>query len=469
MKRTGSVALSHEETLRQKAIIEKLKHRLKDRELTYFITTFGCQMNAHDSEMIKGILEDIGYREAVLEQEADFVIYNTCAVRENAEQRVYGRIGHLKSIKRKRPEMMIALCGCMMQQPTVIQELKKKHKHIDLVFGTHNLYKLAELLETRLDSGSAVYDIWDAHKEIVEDLPTIRKHRFKASVNIMYGCNNFCTYCIVPYVRGRERSRHPEDILKEITELVEDGVVEIMLLGQNVNSYGTGLDLPMTFAELIHEVEKVEGLRRIRFMTPHPKDLSDDLIQVMSVSQKICHHVHLPIQSGSTRLLKAMNRHYTKASYLDLVSRIKAKIPNVAITTDLIIGFPSETEADNEDTIDVIHQVEYNTAYTFIYSKRTGTPAANMEDQIPESVVKERFNKVLEAMDIVSLKNSEKHIGNTYELLVEEVNHKKADWVSGRLEDNHLVHVQGDESLIGTFVDVKIIGSKTYYLVGEII
>ena len=469
MKRTNSVAVSHEEATRQKAVIKRLKHRLEEKQLTYYITTFGCQMNAHDSEMIKGILEDIGYREASQELEADFVIYNTCAVRENAEQRVYGRIGHLKSIKRKKPDMMIALCGCMMQQPTVIQELKKKHKHIDLVFGTHNLYKLAELLETRLDSGSTVYDIWEAHKEIVEDLPSIRKHKFKASVNIMYGCNNFCTYCIVPYVRGRERSRHPEDILKEVRDLVDDGVVEIVLLGQNVNSYGTGLDMPMTFAELIHEVEKIDGLRRIRFMTPHPKDLSDDLIEVMADSQKICHHVHLPIQSGSSRLLKAMNRHYTKESYLDLVRRIKARIPEVAITTDLIIGFPTETEADNEDTIDVIHQVEYNTAYTFIYSKRTGTPAANMEDQVPEAVVKERFNKILEAMDIVSLKNSEKHVGNTYELLVEEVNHKKADWVSGRLEDNHLVHIQGDESLIGTFVNVKITGSKTYYLVGEII
>ncbi|PKM53789.1 MAG: tRNA (N6-isopentenyl adenosine(37)-C2)-methylthiotransferase MiaB [Firmicutes bacterium HGW-Firmicutes-5] len=469
MKRTNSVAVSHEEATRQKAVIKRLKHRLEEKQLTYYITTFGCQMNAHDSEMIKGILEDIGYREASQELEADFVIYNTCAVRENAEQRVYGRIGHLKSIKRKKPDMMIALCGCMMQQPTVIQELKKKHKHIDLVFGTHNLYKLAELLETRLDSGSTVYDIWEAHKEIVEDLPSIRKHKFKASVNIMYGCNNFCTYCIVPYVRGRERSRHPEDILKEVRDLVDDGVVEIVLLGQNVNSYGTGLDMPMTFAELIHEVEKIDGLRRIRFMTPHPKDLSDDLIEVMADSQKICHHVHLPIQSGSSRLLKAMNRHYTKESYLDLVRRIKARIPEVAITTDLIIGFPTETEADNEDTIDVIHQVEYNTAYTFIYSKRTGTPAANMEDQVPEAVVKERFNKILEAMDIVSLKNSEKHVGNTYELLVEEVNHKKADWVSGRLKDNHLVHIQGDESLIGTFVNVKITGSKTYYLVGEII
>ncbi|MCF8018751.1 MAG: tRNA (N6-isopentenyl adenosine(37)-C2)-methylthiotransferase MiaB [Vallitaleaceae bacterium] len=469
MKRTNSVAVSHEEATRQKAIIKRLKHRLEEKQLTYYITTFGCQMNAHDSEMIKGILEDIGYREASQELEADFVIYNTCAVRENAEQRVYGRIGHLKSIKRKKPDMMIALCGCMMQQPTVIQELKKKHKHIDLVFGTHNLYKLAELLETRLDSGSTVYDIWEAHKEIVEDLPSIRKHKFKASVNIMYGCNNFCTYCIVPYVRGRERSRHPEDILKEVRDLVDDGVVEIVLLGQNVNSYGTGLDMPMTFAELIQEVEKIDGLRRIRFMTPHPKDLSDDLIEVMADSQKICHHVHLPIQSGSSRLLKAMNRHYTKESYLDLVKRIKARIPEVAITTDLIIGFPTETEADNDDTIDVIHQVEYNTAYTFIYSKRTGTPAANMEDQVPEAIVKERFNKILEAMDIVSLKNSEKHVGNTYELLVEEVNHKKADWVSGRLKDNHLVHIQGDESLIGTFVNVKITGSKTYYLVGEII
>lgn len=469
LKRAEAVIVSHEEAKRQREIIERLKNRLGEHKQTYFITTFGCQMNAHDSEKIKGILEAIGYKQAEEEKEADFVIYNTCAVRENAEQRVYGRIGHLKSIKRKKTHMMIALCGCMMQQPTVIEELKQKHKHIDMVFGTHNLYKLAELLEIRLDTKAPVYDIWKNHQEIVEDLPSIRKYAYKASVNIMFGCNNFCTFCIVPYVRGRERSRTADDILLEIECLVKDGVKEIMLLGQNVNSYGKRLEVPMTFAELLTKIETIKGLERIRFMTPHPKDLSDELIEVMSASQKICNHVHLPIQSGSSRILKLMGRGYTKESYLELVKKIKTKMPNVALTTDIIIGFPGETEADIQDTLDIIEFCEYNMSFTFIYSKRTGTPAANMKEQISEEVIKERFNRVKILVDNMSFKNSQKHIGNIYEVLVEEVNSKRENWVSGRLSDNHLVHFEGDPILIGTIVKVKIISSKTYYLVGEFV
>ncbi len=408
MKRQAQTAISHEEAARQNEIILRLKDRLKDESLTYFITTFGCQMNAHDSEKLKGILEQIGYVEAENELVADFVIYNTCAVRENAEQRVYGRIGHLKSAKRKNPNMIIALCGCMMQQATVITELKKKHKHIDIVFGTHNLYKMAELLETRLETNHPVYDIWEAHKEIVEDLPSIRKHPYKASVNIMYGCNNFCTYCIVPYVRGRERSRLPVDIVNEIAGLVNDGVKEIMLLGQNVNSYGKNLEESTSFAKLLSMIEKIDGLERIRFMTPHPKDLSDELIDVMALSSKICHHIHLPVQSGSSKLLKAMNRHYTKESYMALVDKIRDKISDVTITTDIIVGFPGEDDRDIEDTLEVIRYAEFASAFTFIYSKRTGTPAANMDNQIPEALTKERFNKILDLVNEMSLKKYHK-------------------------------------------------------------
>ncbi len=469
LKRAQATEISHEEAKRQGQIIERLKERLKGQSLTYFITTFGCQMNAHDSEKLKGILERIGYTEAETEDVADFVVYNTCAVRENAENRVYGRIGHLKSIKKKKPNMMIALCGCMMQQPTVITKLKESYRHIDIVFGTHNLYKMAELLETRLDTKSPVYDIWEAHKEIIEDLPSIRKYSFKAAVNIMFGCNNFCTYCIVPYVRGRERSRMPVDIVNEIKGLVADGVVEIMLLGQNVNSYGQNLEDKTSFAQLLQMIAKIDGLERIRFMTPHPKDLSDELIEVIATEPKVCDYLHLPVQSGSTKLLKAMNRRYTKEDYLTLLKKIKARIPHIALTTDIIVGFPGEDDQDIEDTLEVIRAAEYSSAFTFIYSKRTGTPAANMENQVPEALTKERFNKVLDLVNEMSYKASSSHVGGTYKVLVEEVNEKKEGMMSGRLEDHTLVHFQGTPDLIGTIIDVHVTDSMSYYVVGEIV
>ena len=468
MKRS-EITINHDEAMRQAEIIERLKVRLAGRELSYYITTFGCQMNAHDSEKLKGILEEIGYHEAPREDGADFVLYNTCAVRENAEQRVYGRIGHLKSVKRAHPDMKIALCGCMMQQPTVIEELKKSHRHVDLVFGTHNLYKIAELIETNLDTLEPVYDIWQQHREIVEDLPSIRKHPFKASVNIMFGCNNFCTYCIVPYVRGRERSRMPEDIIAEIKGLVADGVVEVSLLGQNVNSYGKNLETPVSFAQLLSMISQVEGLKRIRFMTPHPKDLSDEVVEVMAKNDNICKHIHLPVQSGSTKLLKAMNRHYTKESYLAMVERIREKLPHVTLTTDLIIGFPGETDEDIEDTIEVIKKARYSTAFTFIYSKRTGTPAANMENQVDEAVTKERFNRVLDVVNETSYRASASHVGGTYEVLFEEVNAKDPSMLSGHLDDNHLIHVKGDESLLGQIRKVKVTSAMSFYLIGELI
>ena len=383
-----------------KNYVEQLAAK-KGSPLTFHVTTFGCQMNARDSEKLVGILERIGYVETDTE-DADFVIYNTCTVRENANNKVYGRLGVLQNYKKKNPHMLIGLCGCMMQETVVVEKLKESYRFVDLIFGTHNIYKFAELIVTAMESDSMTIDIWKDTDQIVEDLPVERKYSFKSGVNIMFGCNNFCSYCIVPYVRGRERSREPKEIIREIEQLVADGVVEVMLLGQNVNSYGKNLKEPVTFAQLLEEVEKIEGVERIRFMTPHPKDLSDDLIDVMSKSKKICNHVHLPVQSGSSRLLKLMNRNYTKEHYLELVDKIRSKMPDVSLTTDIIVGFPGETEEDFEETLDVVRKAKYDSAYTFIYSKRTGTPAAAMENQVPEDVVKNRFNRLLETVNEVS-------------------------------------------------------------------
>ena len=463
-----------EEPARQFYFIDELKkwYEKKTKELgrglTANIQTLGCQMNARDSEKIEGILRQIGY-EITEDLKADFVIYNTCTVRENANLKVYGRLGHLKKVKEKNPHMMIALCGCMMQENVVIEKIRSSYKFVDLVFGTHNIFKLAELMYTSINQEKTVFDIWKDTTMIVEDLPSKRKYSFKAGVNIMYGCNNFCSYCIVPYVRGRERSRKPEDIIKEIKALVADGVVEVMLLGQNVNSYGKNLDEPMTFARLLQEVEKIEGLERIRFMTSHPKDLSDDLIEVMSKSTKICNHLHLPVQSGSTDILTKMNRKYTKDSYLDLVGRIKKAMPNISLTTDIIVGFPGETEEDFLDTLDVVKQVEYDSAYTFIYSKRTGTPAAAMDNQIPEDIVKDRFNRLLEVVQDISHKKAQVYGGTVQDALVEEENPQDNSLVTGRLTNNLLVHFPGNEEMIGKIVKVKLNECKGFYYFGELV
>ncbi len=443
------------------------KERL-GRDLTYNVQTFGCQMNSKDSEKLAGILETIGYV-ATESEEADFVIYNTCTVRENANTRVYGRIGYLGKLKKENPNMKIALCGCMMQEEHVVEKIKQSYRFVDIIFGTHNIFKMAELLNQRLHSNKMVIDIWKDTKEIVEELPSEQKYSFKAGVNIMYGCNNFCSYCIVPYVRGRERSRNPEDIITEIKKLVSKGIVEVMLLGQNVNSYGKTLKNPITFAELLKRVEEVEGLKRIRFMTPHPKDLSDDVIEVMKNSKKICNHLHLPVQSGSTNLLKAMNRKYTKEDYLTLVSKIKEAMPNISLTTDIIIGFPGETEEDFLDTLDVVRQVRYASAYTFIYSKRSGTPAATMEDQVPEDVAKERFNRLLKEVQTISAELSKEYEGTIQEVLVEEINEQDNTLVTGRLSNNLLVHFKGDQSLVGQLLNVKLTECKGFYYIGELV
>lgn len=439
------------------------------RRPTFFIQTFGCQMNARDSEKIQGIMKTIGYEEGD-SAKADFLLYNTCTVRENANLKVYGRLGQLKKQKKENPDMIIALCGCMMQEPDVVEKIKKSYRNVDIIFGTHNIFKLAELLALKLFSGAGsgkmIVDIWEGTDQIVEELPNERKYFFKSGVNIMFGCNNFCSYCIVPYVRGRERSREPEDIIAEIEGMVADGVVEVMLLGQNVNSYGKNLKHPVSFAQLLRQVEQIEGLERIRFMTSHPKDLSDDLIDVMRDSKKICKQMHLPLQSGSSRLLEVMNRHYTKEDYLLLVEKIRRAVPDISLTTDIIVGFPGETEEDFEETMDVVIKVKFDSAFTFIYSRRTGTPAAAMENQVPEDVVKERFDRLLALVQDVSAERTGRAVGTVQDVLVEERNGQDTSLVTGRTSQNYVVHFAGRPSQIGSIVPVRLDESRGFYYMG---
>lgn len=436
------------------------------------VKTFGCQMNARDSEKLTGILEACGFVETYTE-EADFVLYNTCTVRDNANQRVYGRLGHLNRLKQSNPRMLIGLCGCMMQEEQVVEKIKKSYRFVDIIFGTHNIFKLAELIAKRMEASghskkSMVVDVWKKAEEIVEELPTERKYPFKSGVNIMFGCNNYCSFCIVPYVRGKERSRRPGDIVEEVRGLVADGVVEIMLLGQNVNSYGKNLDEPVSFAQLLKKVEAVEGLKRIRFMTSHPKDLSEELIEAMKSSGKICRHLHLPLQSGSSRILKAMNRRYTKEQYLSLVERIRAAIPDISLTTDIIVGFPGETEEDFMETMDVVERVGFDSAFTFIYSKRTGTPAAAMEEQISKEVLKNRFDRLLNRVQTISATVCGRDCHTVKEVLVEEVDDHEEGLMTGRLDNNSIVHFKGNETLIGQLVPVYLEEAKGFYYMGSL-
>ncbi len=449
---------------------EKVEQKKKElgRPLYFYSLAMGCQMNAHDSEKLEGMLSEMGYERTEEEKEADFIIYNTCCVRENAELKVYGKLGWLKHYKEtKNPNAIIALCGCMMQQETVLATLRQKYRHVDIVFGTFNLYKLPELVATCMETGETVYDIWQEHQEVVEDLPAIRHFPYKASVNIMFGCNNFCSYCIVPYVRGRERSRTPEDILAEVRKLAADGVKEVMLLGQNVNSYGKNLENPVSFAELLRMVNEVEGIERIRFMTSHPKDLSDELIKAMAECDKVCKYLHLPVQSGSDEILKRMNRHYTKESYMELVRKAREAMPGITLSTDIIVGFPGETEEDFQETLDVIRQSRYSTAFTFIYSKRTGTPAATMENQVPEDVVKDRFDRMLDVLNPIVHEVHQEQVGKVMTVFAEETSKQDKSILTGRADNNMLVHFPGTEDLIGQMISVKIIDNKTFYLIGE--
>lgn len=461
-----------EETARQRSFIARNQQMVlsekqaKGRTLTYCLKTFGCQMNEKQSEVVAGIMDEIGYVRTDTE-EADVVIYNTCTVRENANLKVYGRLGYLHNLKKHHPDMKIVLFGCMMQEKHVVEKIRKDYKFVDLVFGTHNIFKFAELFYEMLCTDGQMIEIWEGTSQVVEDLPTERNYSFKSGVNVMFGCNNFCSYCIVPYVRGRERSRKPEAIIKEIKNLVADGVVEVMLLGQNVNSYGKTLEEPITFAQLLTQIEEIDGLKRIRFMTSHPKDLSDELIEVMAKSKKICHHLHLPLQSGSSRVLKEMNRRYDKEKYLGLVEKIRKAVPDISLTTDLIVGFPGETEEDFLETLDVVDKADYDTAFTFIYSKRTGTPAAKMEDQIPEDVVKDRFDRLLALVQEKGRKISSRFVGTTQEVLVEEESKEKGIF-TGRTQYNLLVHFPGNEQMLGKFVQVKLDECKGFYYLGSL-
>ncbi|MCR5053347.1 MAG: tRNA (N6-isopentenyl adenosine(37)-C2)-methylthiotransferase MiaB [Lachnospiraceae bacterium] len=455
------------EYIEKDALLVKEMSEKAGRVLTACVTTFGCQMNARDSEKLRGMLSEMGY-EIVDTEDADLVLYNTCTVRENANLKVYGRLGYLNTLKKKNPYMKIALCGCMMQEPEVVEKLKTSYKFVDLIFGTHNLYRFPELFYKALTEKGMTVEIWKDSKDIVEDLPKIRKYRFKSGVNIMFGCDNFCSYCIVPYVRGREKSRTSDDIISEIRDLASDGVVEVMLLGQNVNSYGKGLSEGLSFAGLLRKVEEVEGIERIRFMTSHPKDLSDELIDVMASSKKICDHLHLPLQSGSSRILKLMNRHYTKEDYLSLVDRIRCRMPDITLTTDIIVGFPGETEEDFEETMDVVKKVGYDSAFTFIYSKRTGTPAAKLPDQIPEDVIKVRFDRLLKEVQEKGALRSERFTGKTLPVLFEEINRQDDKLITGRLMNNSVVHVKGDHSLIGKILPVTLTECHGFYYMGEI-
>ena len=464
---------SAEEAARQEYFMQEARKeteavsRKLGRPLTCCIHTFGCQMNARDSEKLLGILERIGFQETE-DENADFVLYNTCTVRENANLKVYGRLGYLNTLKKKNPHMLIALCGCMMQEPQVVEKIRKSYRFVDIVFGTHNIFKLAELICRRLREKTMVVDIWEGTDQIVEDLPAERKYPFKSGVNIMFGCNNFCSYCIVPYVRGRERSRRPEDILAEVKRLAEDGVVEVMLLGQNVNSYGKTLENPMTFAQLLRRVNEIPGIQRIRFMTSHPKDLSEELIQAMADCKKVCRHLHLPLQSGSSRILKAMNRRYTKEQYLELTERIRAAVPDISLTTDIIVGFPGETEEDFQETLDVVRRVRYDSAFTFLYSRRTGTPAAVMENQVPEDVMKDRFDRLLAEVQRISSEVCGRDVHTVQKVLTEEPDTHLEGYLTGRMDNNTVVHFPGKKEWIGNILDVYLDESRGFYYMGHV-
>ena len=436
------------------------------RTKTYHITTFGCQMNEHDSETIAGMLSEMGFSQAPERDGADVVVINTCSVRENADKRFFGTLGQLKHIKKDNPDFTVCVCGCMMQQQHIIDSIKSKYPWVDVIFGTHNIHEFPRLLETVLSEKEKIIDVWENGGDIIEGLPAKRLYRHKAFVNIMYGCNNFCTYCIVPYTRGRERSRKACDILEEVRRLTEDGVREVTLLGQNVNSYmgEDGTD----FSDLIYRLNEAEGLERIRFMTSHPKDLSDKLIRAYRDCEKLCDYIHLPVQSGSSKILKKMNRKYTKDDYLRLVEKLKAAVPHIAISTDIITGFPGETEEDFEETLDLVRRVEYDSAFTFLYSIRKGTPAAEYEDQIPEEIKHERFNRLVELVNEISARKNAAYVGKTVKVLVDGPSKNNSAALGGRTEGFKLINFEGPQDLIGKLVDVEVTAGKTFSLEGRL-
>lgn len=442
---------------------------MNDKLLKYYIETWGCQMNEEDSEKFSGMLKRIGYTRTENKEEAGIILFNTCCVRENAENKVFGNLGALKKLKKKNPDLIIGICGCMMQQEGMADRILKEFPYVNIIFGTHNAYKFPEYLNRVRTEGVQIKEIFNKETEIVEGLPIDRESSVKAFVTIMYGCNNFCTYCIVPYVRGRERSRKPEDILKEIRELVAQGYKEITLLGQNVNSYGKGLEEDVDFAKLLRMINEIEGLERVRFMTSHPKDLTVDVIMAIKECDKLCEQIHLPVQSGSNSILKKMNRHYTREYYLDLVKKIKEEIPGVTLTTDIIVGFPGETEEDFQETLELVKEVGYSSAFTFIYSRRNNTPADMMLNQVSEEDKHHRFNRLVAAVNERVIAQNKAEEGNILEVLVEGNSKNDAEKLTGRTRTGRLVNFTGEGINAGDIVNVKITRAQNFSLIGEVI
>lgn len=448
--------------------MENINMKNNDKDLKYYIETWGCQMNEEDSEKLSGMLKRQGYTRTEVREDASIIIFNTCCVRENAENKVFGNLGRLKKQKEQNPDLIIAICGCMMQQKGMADDVLKRFPYVDIIFGTHNSYKFPEYLNRVKTEGVQIKEIFDKETEIVEGVPIDRLSNIKAFVTIMYGCNNFCTYCVVPYVRGRERSRKPEDIENEIRDLVAKGYKEVTLLGQNVNSYGKGLEEEITFAQLLRRINEIEGLERIRFMTSHPKDLTLDVVYAIRDCDKICEQIHLPVQSGSDRILKVMNRHYTKEQYLKLAKEIRKEIPDVTFSTDIIVGFPGETEEDFNETLELVKEVQYDAAFTFIYSRRNHTPADKMENQIPDDVKHERFNRLVEVVNAGIAKGNKEAEGKVYEVLVEGTSKNDETKLTGRTRNGKLVNFTGCKELIGKLVDVKITKANSFSLIGEV-
>ena len=446
--------------------IKKVNEFFSGRKHTYFVETYGCQMNVRDSQTLSGMFEEMGYTRAQSREEADAVIFNTCCVREGAEDRLLGNLGKLKSIKAKRPDMLILICGCMMQEQGSKEKIKNRFRFVDVVFGTHNAHEMPKLMYSALTEKTHNYSIWESEGNIIENMPVLRESDISAWVNIMYGCNNFCSYCIVPYVRGRERSRRSADIISEVRELGARGIKEITLLGQNVNSYGKEND-EISFPELLYKLQEIDGIERIRFMTSHPKDLSDELICAMRDCYKVCKYIHLPVQSGSNRILKKMNRHYTREDYLLLVKKLRDAMPNIAISTDIIVGFPTETEEDFLDTLELYEKVCFNSAFTFIYSPRIGTPAAKMDGQVDSADTKSRMARLIEMSEKCSIESNKIYLGRTEKVLVEGYSRKGKGELSGRTDSGRMVTFSGGDLLIGKMINVKITEVKLNTLIGE--
>lgn len=450
----------------QKEFINKVSKLNDGKNMKYSIYTMGCQLNENDSEKISGMMEEMKYSNTAKIEEADCIIFNTCCVRENAEDKLFGKLGEVKKYKESKGTI-IAICGCMMQEKHIVEKIKKSYPFVDIIFGTHTIHKLPEDLYSVLCSKKDIVDILDIDGEVIEGLPIKRNDNTKASVTIMNGCNNFCTYCIVPYVRGRERSRSPENIINEIEELARNGYKEVTLLGQNVNSYKGDGSLGITkFSELLRAVNKINGIEKIRFISPHPKDFTDDVIDAIRDCDKVCKMIHLPLQSGSSEVLRKMNRKYTKEQYLNLVDKMKSRIPNLTLSTDIIVGFPEETEEEFKDTLDVVDRVNFEQVFMFIYSRRVGTPADKMENQIPEEIKHERFNRLKSLVEAQIEKNNKKYIGTIQNIIVEGRSKTNNNMLTGRTDSNKVVNFEGDDSLIGKAIKIKITSEHMWYLKG---